>query len=300
LCRLFEAKDQLPKVSRTRAWVPIVIPSSQAGSLCYDAAMTTLAITGAAGRMGQRLIALSKQDSDLKLVAATERAGHEAIGADAGTIAGAGPMGVSVSVDLNATPQVLIDFTAPVAMQHWIGVCRSQKIAMVIGTTGLSSEDHKLIDEAARDIPVLQAPNMSLGVNLLFKIAGEVARVLGDDYDKEIIEGHHRFKKDAPSGTAMGLAEAILKATGKSRSDLVYDRHGEEALRRKGEIGMHALRIGDEVGRHTAYFAALGERLELTHVATNRDTFAHGALKAAKWLANQKPGRYSMSDMLGL
>jgi 4-hydroxy-tetrahydrodipicolinate reductase len=262
--------------------------------------MTTLAITGAAGRMGQRLIALSKQDSELKLVAATERAGHETIGADAGTVAGAGPMGVSVSVDLEAPPQVLIDFTAPAAMRHWIGVCRSEGIAMVIGTTGLSPEDHKLIDEAAKDIPVLQAPNMSLGVNLLFKIAGEVARVLGDDYDKEIIEGHHRFKKDAPSGTAMGLAEAILKATGKGRSDLVYDRHGDEALRRRGEIGMHALRIGDEVGRHTAYFAALGERLELTHVATNRDTFAHGALKAAKWLAKQKPGRYTMQDMLGL
>lgn len=262
--------------------------------------MTTLAITGAAGRMGQRLVALSKQDPELKLIAATERAGHEALGADAGTICGAGATGVPLSVELTGSPQVLIDFTAPASMRQWIGVCRQKKIAMVIGTTGLSESDHALIDEAAKEIPVLQAPNMSLGVNLLFKIAGEVARVLGDDYDKEIIEGHHRFKKDAPSGTAMGLADAILKATGKSKSDLVYDRHGDEALRRRGEIGMHALRIGDEVGRHTAYFAALGERLELTHVATNRDTFAHGALKAAKWLAKQKPGRYGMSDMLGL
>ena len=141
---------------------------------------------------------------------------------------------------------------------------------------------------------------MSLGVNLLFKIAGEVAKKLGDDYDIEIVEGHHRFKKDAPSGTAMGLADAILKSTGKTRDALSYDRHGDDAVRKRGEIGMHALRIGDEVGRHTAYFAALGERLELTHVATNRDTFVHGALRAAKWLAGQKPGRYAIADVLGL
>jgi 4-hydroxy-tetrahydrodipicolinate reductase len=141
---------------------------------------------------------------------------------------------------------------------------------------------------------------MSLGVNVLFKIAGQVARILGDDYDIEILEGHHRFKKDAPSGTALGLADAILTATGKTRDDLVYGRQGDEAVRERGEIGMHSLRIGDEVGRHTAYFAALGERLELTHVATNRDTFAHGALRAAAWLAAQKPGRYRMADLLGL
>ena len=171
---------------------------------------------------------------------------------------------------------------------------------MVVGTTGLHATDHEVIDLAARDIAVLQAPNMSLGVNLLFKIAGEVAKVLGDDYDIEIVEGHHRFKKDAPSGTAMGLAEAILKATGKAKDALNYDRHGDDVVRQRGQIGMHALRIGDEVGRHTAYFAALGERLELTHVATNRDTFVHGALRAAKWLAGQKPGRYAIADVLGL
>jgi 4-hydroxy-tetrahydrodipicolinate reductase len=124
--------------------------------------------------------------------------------------------------------------------------------------------------------------------------------MLGDDYDKEVVEGHHRFKKDAPSGTAMGLADAILKAMGKTRDALVYDRHGDDAVRARGDVGMHALRIGDEVGRHTAYFATLGERLELTHVATNRDTFVRGALRAAKWLAGQKPGRYSIADMLGI
>jgi len=263
--------------------------------------MTTLAITGVAGRMGQRLVALAQADKDLNLVAAIERDGHAAIGRDAGEVAAAGAIGLKVTTDLPAAaPAVVIDFTAPVAMRHWIGVCRARKIALVIGTTGLADSDHKLIDEAAKDIAILQAPNMSLGVNLLFKIAGQVAKILGDDYDKEIVEGHHRFKKDAPSGTAMGLAEAILAATGKTKDALVYDRHGDDVVRQRGDIGMHALRIGDEIGRHTAYFAALGERLELTHVATNRDTFVHGALKAAKWLATQKPGRYGMADMLGL
>jgi 4-hydroxy-tetrahydrodipicolinate reductase len=137
-------------------------------------------------------------------------------------------------------------------------------------------------------------------VNVLFKIAGEVAKLLGDEYDKEIVEMHHRFKKDAPSGTAMGLADAILTAMGKGKDALVYDRHGGDVVRQRGDIGMHSARIGDEVGKHTVYFGSLGERLELTHTATNRDTFVHGALRASKWLAGQKPGRYAIADMLGL
>jgi 4-hydroxy-tetrahydrodipicolinate reductase len=250
--------------------------------------------------MGQRLIALAKQDGGFSVVGAVERPDHAAQGRDAGEVSGLGTIGLPVTYDLKATPQVLIDFTSPDSMRHWLKSCRDRGIGMVIGTTGLQDLDHDAIERAAADIPVLQAPNMSLGVNLLFKIAGEVARILGDDYDKEIVEGHHRFKKDAPSGTAMGLADAILKAMGKTRDALVYDRHGDDVVRKPGEIGMHALRIGDEIGRHTAYFAALGERLELTHVATNRDTFAHGALRAARWLAGQKPGRYAIADMLGL
>jgi 4-hydroxy-tetrahydrodipicolinate reductase len=262
--------------------------------------MTTIAITGAAGRMGTRLSALAKQAGDFEVVGAIERPGHPAQSRDAGELAGIGPIGVPVSFDLKPTPKVLIDFTVPDSTRHWLKTCRDRRIAMVIGTTGLQDNDHAAIDQAAVDIPILQAPNMSLGVNVLFKIAGEVARMLGDDYDTEIVEGHHRFKKDAPSGTALGLADAILKATAKTRDALKYDRHGDDVVRKRGEIGMHALRIGDEVGRHTAYFAALGERIELTHVATNRDTFAHGALRAAKWLAGQKPGRYRIADMLGL
>lgn len=261
---------------------------------------TTIAITGAAGRMGQRLIALGNASANLRIVAAVDRANSDAIGKDAGEIAGVGKIGVPVTHDLGPTPQVLIDFTSPAATRHWLKTCRDRGIALVIGTTGLAATDHDAIDQAAADIAVLQAPNMSLGVNLLYKIAGQVAKMLGDDYDIEIVEGHHRFKKDAPSGTAMGIAEAILTATGKTKDALVFDRHGDDVVRKPGDIGMHALRIGDEIGRHTTYFAALGERLELTHVATNRDTFAHGALRAAKWLAGKPAGRYTVADVLGL
>ena len=262
--------------------------------------MTTIAVTGAAGRMGMRLIALSMGYDALQLMGATERAGHQALGLDAGELAGAGKRGVAVTAEVPAGVQVIIDFTAPVATRELIKVCRAKQIAMVIGTTGLQAADHALIDEAAREIAILQAPNMSLGVNLLFKVAGEMAKILGDDYDIEITELHHRFKKDAPSGTAMGIAEAILKSTGKTRESLVMDRHGDNCPRQRGEIGMQALRLGDEVGKHTVYFGALGERLELTHTATTRDTFAHGALKAAIWLTGKRPGRYSMADVLGL
>jgi 4-hydroxy-tetrahydrodipicolinate reductase len=262
--------------------------------------MTSIAIAGAAGRMGMRLIALAKQSGQFEIVGAIERPDHPAQARDAGEVAGIGPIGTPITFDLRPTPQVLIDFTSPPSMRHWLKTCRDRKIAMVIGTTGLQDQDHAAIDRAAADIPILQAPNMSLGVNLLFKIAGEVAKVLGDDYDIEIIEAHHRFKKDAPLGTSYVLADAILKATGKKREALSFDRHGDDVVRQRGQVSVHSLRMGDEVGRHTAYFGSLGERLELTHVATDRDTFVHGALKAASWIAGQKPGRYAISDVLGL
>jgi 4-hydroxy-tetrahydrodipicolinate reductase len=250
--------------------------------------------------MGQRLIALAKQGGELQVLAAIERPDSPAMSKDAGEIAGIGPIGVPITFDMRPTPQVLIDFTAPPAMRHWLKTCRDRGIAMLIGTTGLNATDHATIDQAAMDIPVLQAPNMSLGVNVLIRVAGEVAKLLGDDYDKEIFEMHHRYKKDAPSGTAMGLAESILKAMGKGKDALSFDRHGDDVVRKPGQISMHSARAGDEVGRHTVYFGALGERLELTHVATNRDTFVHGALRAARWLAQQKPGRYTIADMLCL
>jgi 4-hydroxy-tetrahydrodipicolinate reductase len=251
--------------------------------------------------MGTRLVALAHQDGGFKVVGAIERGDHPQLSKDAGEIAAVGTIGTPITADLKATPKVLIDFTAPASMRHWLKTCRDRGIAMLIGTTGLQESDHDTIDQAAKDIAVLQAPNMSLGVAVLFKIAAQVAKQLGDDYDIEIVEGHHRFKKDAPSGTAAGLADAILGATGKSKDRIVYGREGDEVTRKRGDVGMHSLRLGDEVGKHTAYFAALGERLELTHVATNRDTFVHGALRAARWLAQQsKPGRFSIADVLGL
>ena len=264
---------------------------------------TTIGINGAAGRMGRRLVALGSEDADLRVVAAVEHGGSAQLGQDAGAVAGVQPLGVALAERWQTKPQVLIDFTVPAATRAALKVCREQGVALVIGTTGLTPADHAEIDAAAKDIAVLQAPNMSLGVNLLFAIAAQVAKTLGDDYDIEITEAHHRFKKDAPSGTALGLAEAICKATGKTiEKDVVHGRQGDDTTRRRGEIGMHALRMGDVVGDHTASFATLGERLELRHVASTRDVFAHGALRAAKWLAapGKPAGRYGMKDVLGL
>src|ERR1700683_222293 len=258
-----------------------------------------LAITGAAGRMGRRLIALAKADG-MQIVAAIERPDDASQAQDAGELAGVGKIGVPVTFDLRPTPDGLIDFTSPSSMRHWLKVCHDRKIAMVIGTTGLGPPDHAAIDVAAANIPILQAPNMSLGVNLLCKLVADVAQRLGDDYDIEIVEGHHRHKKDAPSGTALALADAILAATEKTRDALAHGRHGADVPRQPGQIGMHSLRLGDEIGRHTVYFAAEGERLELGHVATNRDTFVRGALKGAHWLVGRRAGRYSIVDVLGL
>lgn len=262
--------------------------------------MTKLAITGAAGRMGQRLIAIGRETQGCEIVAAIERGDSPHIERDAGELAGVGPIGVPVTSDLRVAPDVLIDFTVPAAMRHWLKACRDRRIAMVIGTTGLTDADHAAIDQAAQDIPILQSGNMSLGVIVMVKVVAEVAKLLGDDYDVEVVEAHHRFKKDAPSGTAEMIANSILGALGRDRSNLVYGRHGGEVTRKPKDVGMHSLRIGDEVGLHTAYFAALGERLEITHKATNRDTFVHGALKAAKWLRQQQPGRYTIQQMLGI
>jgi 4-hydroxy-tetrahydrodipicolinate reductase len=256
-----------------------------------------LAITGASGRMGMRLVALSRQDKAFSLVAAIDRPDSLEMSRDAGEIAGIGNIGLPVTFDLRPKPNVLIDFTTPPSTRHWLKTCRDRGIPMLIGTTGLAEKDHAAIDIASAKIPVLQAPNTSLGVNVLLRVVAEVAKAVGEDYDIEIVEAHHRFKKDAPSGTALALADAILKAIGKTRKAIVYGRQGDSP-RQAGQIGMHSLRIGDEVGKHTVYFSALGERLELGHVATSRDTFVHGALKAAKWLAKQKPGRYTMADVL--
>ncbi len=262
--------------------------------------MTKIAISGCAGRMGLRLVALAKDNPNLRVVAAIERAGAPQIGSDSGELAGIGRNGVPVTDSLDTEADVLIDFTVPAAMRNWIDVCRKQKIAMVIGTTGLQPTDHALIDEASKEIAILQAGNMSLGVTVMCKVVAEIAKMLGEDYDAEVLEAHHRFKKDAPSGTAEMIAKSILDSLNRKHEDLVYGRHGPECTRQKKEVGMHSLRMGDEVGLHTAYFGGLGERIEVTHKASSRDTFVHGAHKAAIWLAKQKPGRYAIGDMLGI
>jgi len=262
----------------------------------------SLGIAGAAGRMGRRLIALAAEQPEVfQLVSAIDAPNSPELGKDASAVAGAAASGVAITATLAGTPQVIIDFSAPVATRSLLRQCTERGIPMLIGTTGLTADDHVLIDVAAKTIPVLQATNTSLGVNVLLNIAAQVARQLGEAYDIEIVEAHHNQKKDAPSGTALSLAESICKATGRDvQRDLTHGRVGHDALRKKGTVGMHAVRMGDVVGEHTIYFATPGERVEIKHVATTRDTFVRGALRAATFMAAAKPGRYTMADVLGL
>ncbi|MGN6367277.1 MAG: 4-hydroxy-tetrahydrodipicolinate reductase [Phycisphaerae bacterium] len=262
----------------------------------------SLGISGAAGRMGKRLIALAAEQHDLfKITTAIDAPQSPVLGKDAGTIAGANAIGVALTASLAGNPDVIIDFSSPANTRALIKECVDRKIALLVGTTGLTPADQDLISDAANTIPILQATNTSLGVNVLLAVAAQVARQLGEPYDIEIVEAHHNLKKDAPSGTALSLAESICHATGRSmEKDLIHGREGHDALRKKGTIGMHAVRMGDVVGEHTIYYATPGERIEIKHVATNRDTFARGALRAAAFLAKQKAGRYTMANVLGL
>ncbi|MEO0475315.1 MAG: 4-hydroxy-tetrahydrodipicolinate reductase [Planctomycetota bacterium] len=262
--------------------------------------MTRLAIHGAAGRMGRRLIALAAEDAALNPVAAVEHNRHPDLGTDAGTLAGGNPLGFALSDALGETVcDALIDFSLPEGFRRALADCVARKLPIVVGTTGLTAEDQQALDEAAKTIPVLQATNFSLVVNVLWKLAGEAAQLL-EGYDIEVLEAHHRFKQDAPSGTALTLAHKLCEATGKDPDDtLVFARHGD-APRQPGDITVQTLRIGDDPGQHTAYFAGIGERLEIKHISTSRDSYALGALRAAAWLADKAPGRYDMSDVLGL
>ena len=263
--------------------------------------MISIAINGAAGRMGQRLISLCAEDHSLRVGAAIEHPDHPRLGQDAGAVAAVAPVGTPLATGFEGRVDVLVDFTIPAATRTALRTCVEAGTAIVIGTTGLGPADHDALAEAAETIPVLQSPNMSLGVNLMFALAGQVAKRLGDDYDIEITDAHHRGKIDAPSGTALGIAAAICHATGKDmEKDVLCGRRSQDAQRRRGQIGVHALRMGDVVGEHTARFATLGERLEITHIATTRDIFARGALTAAKWLAGRPPALYNMKHVLGL
>ncbi|MCS7304225.1 MAG: 4-hydroxy-tetrahydrodipicolinate reductase [Thermoguttaceae bacterium] len=257
-------------------------------------------IHGAAGRMGRRLVALAAEDPQLHIVAALEAPDHPQLGTDAGRVAGLEPIGVVLSSELgSAKPDVMIDFSVPEAASRVIQTCLDQQIALVFATTGLTPEQTARLREAAQHIPVLQAPNMSLSVNLAMKLVELAAQALKDhDADVEIIERHHRFKEDSPSGTALAFGRLIAEQMGQNRH--VHGRQGRPGRRGHEEIGYHAVRVGDDPGQHTIVFGMLGELLEITVRATSRDCYARGALAAAKFLAGKPPGWYSMREILGL
>jgi len=260
-----------------------------------------LIICGAAGRMGKRIVALAAEEGVFEIAGAVEKAGHPDLGRDAGVLAGVAQLNVKVADNFPGKANAVIDFSLPEAADGSIDYCLGNKTGLVLGTTGLSDSQRKKIETASSKIPIVCATNMSVGMNTLFAVVGKAASMLGPDYDIEIVEQHHRFKKDAPSGSALTLAEIIAKATGKDFPDcLTHGRNGKDALRGEGTIGMHAVRAGDIVGIHSVIFSTLGETVTLNHTAHSRDTFVRGALRAAGWLINKKPGLYSMADVLGL
>lgn len=266
--------------------------------------MTNLCIVGAGGRMGRTLIEAIQQAEGLKLTVATEQVGSTLIGADAGELAGVGRLGVAISEDPADQAQafdVLIDFTRPEGTLAHLEICRKAGRAMVIGTTGFTEDQKQVIREAAREIPVVFAPNMSVGVNLCLKLLDLAARVLGDEVDIEVIEAHHRHKVDAPSGTALRMGEVVAEALGRDLAQCaVYGREGHTGERERKTIGFETIRAGDIVGEHTVMFAGLGERVEITHKASSRMTFAKGAVRAAAWLKGRSAGLYDMQDVLEL
>src|SRR6476646_5093132 len=260
-----------------------------------------IAIHGAAGRMGQRLIALGSADDELKIAAALESPGHPKLGEDAGVVARLRPIGVPLSTNLSEPVGVVIDFSVPTGTRAILKTCLEKSIPLVVATTGLDEQQEAAVSEAAKKIAILSSPSMSLTVNLAMRLSELAGRALAEDpsgADVEIIERHHRFKEDAPSGTALKFGELIAKAMGIDKQQ--HGREGRIGQRPHNEIGYHAVRTGDNPGEHTIIFGLLGETLELTVRASNRDCYAHGALAAAKFLAGQKPGMYGINDMLGL
>jgi 4-hydroxy-tetrahydrodipicolinate reductase len=264
-------------------------------------------ITGVAGRMGSLLVRAVRDSDGFQLVGATEQPGSASVGLDAGLAAGLGMLEVPVCDNLGKALQlangadVVIDFTHYKASVAHAEVCAEQKVSLVVGSTGFTPEARDRIAKCAKDIPIVMSPNMSVGVNLMIRVAGELAKVLGSNYDVEILDLHHRQKVDAPSGTALRLAEVVADTLGRDRAkDVVTSRTGAVGERPRRQIGVQSLRGGDAVGEHTVYFLGAGERLELTHRATSRDGFATGAVRAARWLSGRPPGLYSMQDVLGL
>jgi 4-hydroxy-tetrahydrodipicolinate reductase len=262
---------------------------------------TRIAVHGAAGRMGRRLVALGLQDPQLELVAALEDRGHPLQGQDAGRVAGAGEAHVPLTCDLAGPVDVVVDFSQPAAAEAITRTCAEQSIPLVMATTGLSADQGQVLREASGVIPIVWAPSMSLAVNLAMKLTEIAAGTLqeaGADADVEIIERHHRFKEDAPSGTALRFGEIIAAAMG--QTDHVHGRQGRPGPRPRQQIGYHALRVGDNPGEHTIVFGMPGETLELTVRASSRDCYAQGALAAARFVVDRPPGIYSMFHVLGL
>lgn len=263
-----------------------------------------VSVCGAMGKMGERIFRCIQEEKDLIVSGAVERGGHPQCGKDIGMLLGGEPLNVVLTDNMDAClakSDVVIDFTSREAAMKNVNMAVRHRVAMVIGTTGLTSEDEKTIYEAASEIPIVKAPNMSVGVNLLYKLVAEAAKGLGDGYDVEIVETHHRFKKDAPSGTALQLARVVAEALGhEPEKGYVYGRQGDVGARKSGQIGVFAVRSGDVVGEHTVVFGGIGERVELTHRAHTRDTFARGAIRAARFAAGHSPGLYSMMDVLGM
>lgn len=263
-----------------------------------------IAILGAGGRMGRTLIEACQAGDDLELAAAVEHKESPLIGADAGEMAGIGRLGIAIVPDLEGIigkMDVAIDFTRPEATLNNLAICRRHGKRMVIGTTGFSAPQRTSIEAAAKDTAVVLAPNMSAGVNLCLKLLDIAARVLGDTVDIEIIEAHHRYKADAPSGTALRMGEVVASALGRELSKCaIYGRQGQSGERDPKTIGFETIRAGDIVGEHTVMFAGIGERVEISHKATSRMTFANGALRAARWIVHRPRGLFDMQDVLGL
>ncbi|ORT48328.1 dihydrodipicolinate reductase [Vibrio sp. qd031] len=266
--------------------------------------MIRIAIAGAAGRMGRNLAKATFMHPQAEISVGTERPGSSLVGADIGELIGESKFDIALIDDLGSAINdfdVIIDFTAPASTLANLELCKQHDKRIIIGTTGFSEQERAQIDEYAKSIPVVMAPNYSVGVNLVFKLLEKAAKVMGDYTDIEIVEAHHRHKVDAPSGTAIGMGEAIAGAMGNKLSDVaVYARQGITGERTKDEIGFATIRAGDIVGEHTAMFADIGERVEITHKATDRMTFANGAVKAAVWLSNKPAGFYTMTEVLSL
>jgi len=261
-----------------------------------------IVITGCCGRMGQRIAILASNDPGIEVIGATEAKGHNKIGSNLSNTTGIDALDVVIGDDLAQAAKgadAIIDFTGPSATLSNLSAARNVKVPIVIGTTGLTTEEMRIIESTSKSIPVLFSSNMSIGVNMLFKIAPEIAVLLGENYDIEIIEAHHNKKKDAPSGTAKTLAENIAQAKEKTLKDIAcYGREGNVGARKRGEIGIHAVRAGDIVGDHTVVYAGENECIEITHRAHSRDIFAKGAIRAAKYLVDKSPGLYNMQNVI--